>query len=362
MFRGWVVRHSGILEQKRVQFFNKKLEKIEIAQSFLHRFSEQVWLKNFIRESSIHEAASKIQAFVRGMLARKYVVRLVEEAEWPVKGWFEYTGMGRDCAQISVKFLPNPSFDSWRYFRKYGKQQTLLERIQEMQAEIDSCLRAYLGPAEYAAMEARKAAGQAAQRAKAEAEKEQQEVTAMFIADEESFAIEKVARAEEAEIRRIEEERLEKLRQEEEAREEEARQEEARRAEEARLGELEPITPDVSVVAPEALANFSDAAQALIVEVEGEQGDQDEQAPVQEQLAEPSQEAERADRQEATASEQPAVPSQEVQEIQEAPRTEGQEATASEQPAVPSQEVQEIQEAPRTEGQEACRSMGSLFS
>jgi len=318
MFRGWVVRHSGILEQKRVQFFNKKLEKIEIAQSFLHRFSEQVWLKNFIRESSIHEAASKIQALVRGMLARKYVVRLVEEAEWPVKGWFEYTGMGRDCAQISVKFLPNPSFDSWRYFRKYGKQQTLLERIQEMQAEIDSCLRAYLGPAEYAAMEARKAAGQAAQRAKAEAEKEQQEVTAMSIADEESFAIEKVARAEEAEIRRIEEERLEKLRQEEEAREE-ARQEEARRAE-------------------EALANFSDAAQALIVEVEGEQGDQDEQ--------------ERADRQEATASEQPAVPSQEVQEIQEAPRTEGQEATASEQPAVPSQEVQEIQEAPRTEGQE----------
>ena len=69
-----------------------------------------------------------------------------------------------------------------------------------------------------------------------------------------------------AEIRRIEEERLEKLRQEEEAREEEARQEEARRAEEARLGELEPITPDVSVVASEALANFSDAAQALIVE------------------------------------------------------------------------------------------------
>jgi hypothetical protein len=27
------------------------------------------------------------------------------------------------------------SFDAWRYFRKYGKQQTLLERIQEMQAE-----------------------------------------------------------------------------------------------------------------------------------------------------------------------------------------------------------------------------------
>lgn len=68
-----------------------------------------------------------------------------------------------------------------------------------------------------------------------------------------------------AEIRRIEEERLEKLRQEE-AREEEARQEEARRAEEARPCELEPITSDVGVVAPEALANFSDAAQALIVE------------------------------------------------------------------------------------------------
>ena len=27
------------------------------------------------------------------------------------------------------------SFDAWRYFRKYGKEQTLLERIQEMQAE-----------------------------------------------------------------------------------------------------------------------------------------------------------------------------------------------------------------------------------
>lgn len=30
------------------------------------------------------------------------------------------------------------SFDSWRYFRKYGKQQTLLERIQEMQAEAST--------------------------------------------------------------------------------------------------------------------------------------------------------------------------------------------------------------------------------
>ena len=30
------------------------------------------------------------------------------------------------------------SFDAWRYFRKYGKQQTLLERIQEMQAEAKS--------------------------------------------------------------------------------------------------------------------------------------------------------------------------------------------------------------------------------
>jgi len=160
--------------------------------------------------------------------------------------------MGRDCVQINVKFLSNPSFDAWRYFRKYGKQQTLLERIQEMQAEIDSCLRAYLGPAEYAAMEARKAAGQAAQRAKAEAEREQQEVSAMSIADQESSAIEEVVRAEEAEIGRAEEERLledQRLREEEEAQEAEARAQEARRAQ-------------------EALANFSDAAQAHLVEAE----------------------------------------------------------------------------------------------
>jgi len=251
MFRGWLVRHNGIIDQKRKLHFSKKLEKIEIAQSFMHRFSSQLWLRKFIRESSVHEAASKIQAHVRGMHARKYVARLVEEAEWPVKGWFEYTGMGRDCVQINVKFLSNPSFDAWRYFRKYGKQQTLLERIQEMQAEIDSCLRAYLGPAEYAAMEARKAAGQAAQRAKAEAEREQQEVSAMSVADQESSAIEEVVRAEEAEVRRAEEERLleeERLREEEEAREAEARAKEARRAE-------------------EALANFSDAAQAHLVEV-----------------------------------------------------------------------------------------------
>ena len=241
-FRGYLVRQSGVLELKRKAFYGKQMQEIEIVQSFMHRFAEQARLREEIRESRIFDAASRIQARARGILARKHVARLAEEAEWPLKGWFEYTGMGRDCVQISVKFLLNPGFDAFRHFRRYGKQQTLLERLQEMQKEIDSCLRSYLGPAEYAAMEARKAAGLAAQRAKAEAEREQEELLWMQMAEKDTWAIEKMVRAEEAELRKLEEERL-------------------RAEEEARLAEEEAKNiEDVSL----ALAKFTDAALALL--------------------------------------------------------------------------------------------------
>eukprot|EP00913_Durusdinium_trenchii_P018947 g17805.t1 len=267
VFRGWRVRRSNILEKKRHAYFVKKLEQIETVQSFMHRFACQVSLRDFCRESRVFMAASKIQAHVRGMLTRNYVARLAEEAEWPLKGWFEYTGMGRDCVQLNVKFLLNPSFDAFRHFRKYGKQQTLLQRLQEMQAEIDSCLRMYLGPAEYAAMEARKAAGSAAQRAKAEAEREQEEVNAMAAADQESFAIEKTVRAEEAAVRREEEEKLraeeeERLRAEEEERLRAEEEERLRAEAEAQRAEEDANISTVS----QALANFTYAAQALLGE------------------------------------------------------------------------------------------------
>ena len=242
LFRGCLVRRSGILEQKRKAFYSRQMKKIEVVQSFMHRFAEQARLREEIRESRIFDAAARIQARARGILARKHVARLAEEAEWPLKGWFEYTGMGRDCVQMSVKFLLNPGFDAFRHFRRYGKQQTLLERLQEMQKEIDSCLRSYLGPAEYAAMEARKAAGEAAQRARAEAEREQEELLAMQGAEKDTWAMEKMARAEEAELRRLEAERL--------------REEEEKRLAEEEAKNIE----DVS----QALAKFTDAALALL--------------------------------------------------------------------------------------------------
>ncbi|CAK9076743.1 unnamed protein product, partial [Durusdinium trenchii] len=327
VFRGWRVRRSNILEKKRHAYFVKKLEQIETVQSFMHRFACQVSLRDFCRESRVFMAASKIQAHVRGMLTRNYVARLAEEAEWPLKGWFEYTGMGRDCVQLNVKFLLNPSFDAFRHFRKYGKQQTLLQRLQEMQAEIDSCLRMYLGPAEYAAMEARKAAGSAAQRAKAEAEREQEEVNAMAAADQESFAIEKTVRAEEAAVRREEEEKLraeeeERLRAEEEERLRAEEEERLRAEAEAQRAEEDANISTVS----QALANFTYAAQALLGE---------EPAPVEE--------VEPAAQQEAAVSREAAEEVQRPAEDQEPAPVEKAEEPAAQQEAAASRYAEEVQ-------------------
>jgi len=246
VFRGFSVRKNNVLQKRWELHFSAKIAPILAVQRCAKKFTETKWLQRFIRDCSTHTAAAKIQARWRGIWARKHAARLAEEAVWPVKGWFEYTGMGRDCVQVNVKFFPNPGFDAYRHFRQYGRNQSLLERLHEMQAEIDSCIRMYMGPEEFARMEARQAAAAAAETAAADAAREQREAADMTRADDESRSVEDAVRSEE------------------EAREAAAEAERQRLAEEAARREEEESISKVN----EALANFEAAAEeAAMAEV-----------------------------------------------------------------------------------------------
>ncbi|CAJ1342156.1 unnamed protein product [Effrenium voratum] len=242
------IAKSAAVELARRKAAAPKIQRAWRSHRTWIRRMERVRQEFRVRKRLVNAAATKIQALVRGVLARKHVRRLREETEWPLKGWFEYTGTGRNSVQCNVRFIPNTSFDNFRFFQKYGQPQTLLMRLQEMQQEIDNTLRAYLGPEEYAAMEARNATLAAAERAAEEAEREEQEVSAMAAAEVESTAINDVARAEEAAVRQEEERVAEALAEAARA------AEEARQEEEASIGKVS-----------EALANFTQAAAEIEV-------------------------------------------------------------------------------------------------
>lgn len=244
VFRGYSVRKNNVLQQRWELHFSAKIAPILAVQRCAKKFTETKWLQRFIRDCSVETAAAKIQARWRGIWARKHAARLAEEAVWPVKGWFEYTGMGRDCVQVNVKFFPNPGFDAYRHFRQHGRNQSLLERLHEMQAEIDSCIRMYMDPEEFARMEARQAAAAAAETAAADAAREQREAADMEQADDESRRVEDAVRSEE-----------------------EAR-EAALEAERQRLAEEEESISKVN----EALANFEAAAEEAAMAEVAEQG------------------------------------------------------------------------------------------
>lgn len=85
------------------------------------------------------KAATKIQAAWRGWLARRHVEVMTEHLIWPVRGWFNYTSTGRDCAQVEVQFFPNPRFDGFRYFQQHGSMEELYEALGNMHKEVTFC-------------------------------------------------------------------------------------------------------------------------------------------------------------------------------------------------------------------------------
>eukprot|EP00441_Pelagodinium_beii_P041915 CAMPEP_0197632896 /NCGR_PEP_ID=MMETSP1338-20131121/9424_1 /TAXON_ID=43686 ORGANISM="Pelagodinium beii, Strain RCC1491" /NCGR_SAMPLE_ID=MMETSP1338 /ASSEMBLY_ACC=CAM_ASM_000754 /LENGTH=1198 /DNA_ID=CAMNT_0043204473 /DNA_START=88 /DNA_END=3684 /DNA_ORIENTATION=+ len=239
IFRGWRIRRLNLIQEKYKAWLSTKDAPIVNIQNFILKFNSQKELRDWSRFCLHTDSVTAIQRRWRGVMARQHAKHLAEEAEWPLKGWFEYNAVGRDSVQMSIKFIPNPGFDAYRHFRKHGKEETLLSRLHDMQAEIDGCLRLYLGPEEFAALEAERAAQEAARQAVIDSEKEAKEAQAMHVAEIETWVIEEVVRAQEAEARHVAEEEA---------------------AEAARLAEEQ--AQDLATVA-DALANFSGLAATI---------------------------------------------------------------------------------------------------
>jgi len=110
-----LVRKQRILDRLHDEHLICCAEQIVTVQAHLGRFVAQAWLESaFVTERS-GEAATVIQAWLRGWIARRTRQRLLSEALWPLKGWFEYTATGRDAVQAVVRFIPNPNFDTVRH-------------------------------------------------------------------------------------------------------------------------------------------------------------------------------------------------------------------------------------------------------
>eukprot|EP00930_Biecheleria_cincta_P056065 TRINITY_DN4224_c2_g4_i1.p1 TRINITY_DN4224_c2_g4~~TRINITY_DN4224_c2_g4_i1.p1 ORF type:complete len:1123 (-),score=268.71 TRINITY_DN4224_c2_g4_i1:286-3654(-) len=202
-FRGWSCRRQGLVKKKYQAWLQAKLQERENVSSFVQRFVAQDWLFELCHSCKLRDAATMVQARWRGVQARRHVRALAEESEWPVKGWFEYTGMGLDCVRVQVKFLRNRFFHPYKHFKKYSEEHTLLEDLEDMQREVDDCLFQYLGPEEYAAIEAERAAEAAAKQAAEDSAREARENQDMAVAEEESWVIENKTREAEREARRL---------------------------------------------------------------------------------------------------------------------------------------------------------------
>lgn len=201
--RGWSCRRQGHVKKKYQAWLQAKLQQRVNVSSFVHRFVAQDWLFELCHSCKMRDAATLVQARWRGKQARRHVVAMAEEAEWPMKGWFEYTGMGLDCVRVQVKFMRNRFFHPYKHFKKHSEEHTLLEDLEDMQREVDDCLFQYLGPEEYAAIEAERAAEAAAKQAAEDSAREARENQDMAVAEEETWVIENKTREAEREARRL---------------------------------------------------------------------------------------------------------------------------------------------------------------
>merc|ERR1719253_1644430 len=61
-----------------------------------------------------------IQARWRGVLTRMQFARMKEEVLWPIKGWFEFTGLGANSTRVEVQFFANPRFNEFKHFQAFG--------------------------------------------------------------------------------------------------------------------------------------------------------------------------------------------------------------------------------------------------
>jgi len=132
MARGWSVRHRDVLGRRYDAWLRASAKKALMVQPYIARFVE---MATFLRAREGHErdwAATRLQAAFRGWLDRQNMKNLTEQCYLPLTGWFEYVGMGPDAVKVAVQFLPNPRFDDYRYFSKYGA----FHELEDMQKEV----------------------------------------------------------------------------------------------------------------------------------------------------------------------------------------------------------------------------------
>jgi len=144
VFRGWLVRRTNLICHKREAARKANMTNAAAVQVFLKRHGTPDY-EGDVLDLVIKKASTMMQTAWRGYMARRLVDQLREEALWPVKGWFEYTATGREAVQVEVCFLPNPSFDDYKYFLTHGSTSALQLSLEELEADLASAMTSIQG-------------------------------------------------------------------------------------------------------------------------------------------------------------------------------------------------------------------------
>merc|ERR1719282_429899 len=73
------------------------------------------------------------------MVARRQYARIVEQASWPVKSWFQYVPSGPASVRVTIQFFPNPKFNGHFYFANNGDKQFVDETLDTMEKRVHTC-------------------------------------------------------------------------------------------------------------------------------------------------------------------------------------------------------------------------------
>mmetsp|Transcript_6035 Transcript_6035/g.13309 ORF Transcript_6035/g.13309 Transcript_6035/m.13309 type:complete len:1615 (+) Transcript_6035:51-4895(+) len=145
LVRRFLVRCRNPLGARQAKWREAIAGSILEVQALIRRHLAQEALLEVGRGMSREWAATIIQARWRARLARKRVQYLALEALCPVKAWFSFDDTPAGCAASSmqVKLMPNPKFDDWKFFCRFGDPNELTNSLSEMSAKVTAYVDRY---------------------------------------------------------------------------------------------------------------------------------------------------------------------------------------------------------------------------
>mmetsp|Transcript_40692 Transcript_40692/g.93507 ORF Transcript_40692/g.93507 Transcript_40692/m.93507 type:complete len:1578 (-) Transcript_40692:49-4782(-) len=145
LIRRFLVRCRDPLGKRRARWLDSIAGPVAEVQAILRRQLAQEKQVAVERLMKREWAATIIQAKWRMRIACRRVQYLRLEACWPHKAWLSFNDTPAGCAasSVEVKFMPNPRFDDWKFFDRFGDPNELKRALSAMNTEVSAYVDRY---------------------------------------------------------------------------------------------------------------------------------------------------------------------------------------------------------------------------